>query len=78
MSALTVFPVEFPGIGSVAVTERFGDCIRVLRNSDDVHVVGHQAVCRDTQPMTSGVVIEQLLIKDVVGVMNTLRRRTPR
>lgn len=69
MPAPPVFAVELGRIRSVTATQRPRDGMLVLRDADDVDVVGHQTIGRNAQSVTSGIVIEQLSVEHVVGVI---------
>jgi hypothetical protein len=62
MSALSVFLVEFRRVGSVAVSQRFGNRLFALGDSDDVNLIAHHTVGGDAEAVLSRVVIEQFAI----------------
>jgi hypothetical protein len=69
VSGLSILPVELRRVGPVAAAERFGDRVFVLGNSDDVDVIGHEAVGSDAQAVTSRVVIKKFAIEEVICVV---------
>ena len=80
MAAAIVQAVDVLGVDQIGAADSAGQGFFLVRNADDVDVIGHQAVAQDGEAVFQGVFLKQPQVlvlvlvqeKDILAIIATL------